>query len=228
MTDEIAGFHPPAKKAIYVNALKKPFFSVGCIRSFFCMLLLSVSPGIFAETAEKTISIKGENLSLPQIFQLIKKQSDFEFFYNRKLVENLKPVSINVLNASVDQVMDICCKDQPVSYKIVDKIIILEEMKGQHNKGKQLIAMAVPPVTISGTVVNKAGEPLAGVTVTNKNSKAATKTDQNGVFSVTANPADVLQFTYVGYEMAEIKVKAHSETIRIQLAEATKMLEESV
>ncbi len=198
------------------------------LRLFFCMLLLAGSLSVSAEMAEKKISIKGENLSLRQIFRVIEKQSGYQFFFNSKLIEQLKPVTLNVLNAQVEQVMDICCKGQPVRYRIVDNVIILEEVKSEESTISGAGILPVMAITVIGKVLNKEGEPMEGVTVTNKNSRAVTRTLKDGTFSINANPSDVLQFTSVGYEMMEVKVRARQEPIRITMAESVKTLDETV
>lgn len=58
--------------------------------------------------------------------------------------------------------------------------------------------------TVSGTVVNAAGEPVAGATVAVKNSKAATSTDAAGKFSLTVPKNAVLVVSYVGFLTKEI------------------------
>ncbi|GAA4145450.1 TonB-dependent receptor [Sphingobacterium kyonggiense] len=58
---------------------------------------------------------------------------------------------------------------------------------------------------ISGTVRDKDGNPLAGVTVSVKAEGKSTSTDVNGKFSIAvASNSSVLSFTYVGFESKEV------------------------
>ena len=60
--------------------------------------------------------------------------------------------------------------------------------------------------TISGKVSSAAGEPLAGVTVTVKNSNHSILTDNTGGFSITVDNADaMLVFSYVDYTTKEVR-----------------------
>lgn len=59
---------------------------------------------------------------------------------------------------------------------------------------------------ITGTVVDKAGKPVSGATVTVKGKSVATKTGDNGNFSVTASPDDVLIITSVGFATQEVSL----------------------
>ncbi len=53
--------------------------------------------------------------------------------------------------------------------------------------------------TISGTVKDEKGEPVAGVTVTLRGTKTATQTDKNGAYSIAVSASGVLVFTNVGF-----------------------------
>lgn len=59
---------------------------------------------------------------------------------------------------------------------------------------------------ISGIVADKAGKPVTGATVTVKGKSVATKTGDNGTFSVTASPDDVLIITSVGFAKQEVSL----------------------
>ena len=81
---------------------------------------------------------------------------------------------------------------------------------------------------ITGTVVNKNGEPLIGVTISLKGSNTGTVTDLNGKFSLgiekIKNP--VLLLSYVGYLNQEITPGTNS--VQVVLQEATEQLDQVV
>ena len=81
-------------------------------------------------------------------------------------------------------------------------------------------------VTVSGTVTDQSGEPLIGVSVLDKNTKAGTATDVDGNFTVTVNKGTVLQFSYVGCKPAEYKV--NGPKMNVTLAEDNMSLDELV
>ncbi|MFN5641309.1 MAG: SusC/RagA family TonB-linked outer membrane protein [Sphingobacteriales bacterium] len=60
--------------------------------------------------------------------------------------------------------------------------------------------------TITGTVKDEAGEPLAGISVTVSGSKTGTTTNTLGKFSISASVGDELIFTSATYEAFKIKV----------------------
>lgn len=84
--------------------------------------------------------------------------------------------------------------------------------------------------TFTGTVVDEVtSEPLVGVTVKLKNSpNVGTVTNIDGAFSIKLSDGDVLQLSYVGYVMKEVKVKNTSVKMKITLEESKQELEEVV
>lgn len=83
------------------------------------------------------------------------------------------------------------------------------------------------PVTVKGTVVDAAGEPLIGVSVLVKETTHGIVTDIDGEFTLAVTPGRILQISYIGYLTQEIVVK-DSQPLWIVLQEDMKMLEEVV
>lgn len=70
--------------------------------------------------------------------------------------------------------------------------------------GTLLLPLALWSQTISGTVLDEAGDPLIGVTVLVKGTSTGTITDLDGAYALTAEPGDMLRFSYIGYTTQEI------------------------
>lgn len=81
--------------------------------------------------------------------------------------------------------------------------------------------------TISGTVRDNAGGPLANVSVLVKNSVKGTTTNAAGSFTISASPSDILVFSFTGYQTQEVAVADQSE-FSIVLAAGANSLEEVV
>jgi iron complex outermembrane recepter protein len=80
---------------------------------------------------------------------------------------------------------------------------------------------------ISGKVTTEKGDPLAGVSVVLKGTTKGTTTDKGGKYAIDASSENVLLFSFIGYELQEVKVK-DSKEININLKEAIESLEEVV
>ena len=57
----------------------------------------------------------------------------------------------------------------------------------------------------TGTIIDEAGEPLAGVSITVKGQKGGQITDTDGKFSIPAKKGSILVISYVGYKTKEVK-----------------------
>ena len=79
---------------------------------------------------------------------------------------------------------------------------------------------------VSGTVVDAAGEPLVGVTVLKVGSSTGTITDLDGAFAITADPGDLLRFSYIGFATQEIA--ATSTEMSVVLTEDGVLLDDVV
>jgi TonB-linked SusC/RagA family outer membrane protein len=69
-----------------------------------------------------------------------------------------------------------------------------------------LPAISFAQSKVTGTVKDNNGKSLSNVSVVVKNTSTGTTTDESGKFSISAQPADVLVFSFTGFESKEIKV----------------------
>ena len=61
--------------------------------------------------------------------------------------------------------------------------------------------------TFTGTVTDaKTAEPISGVSVKLKGKAAGTMTAQDGSFSISAQPGDVLEISFVGFKTESVKL----------------------
>jgi TonB-dependent starch-binding outer membrane protein SusC len=63
---------------------------------------------------------------------------------------------------------------------------------------------------IRGTVKDAKGDPVSGVTVTVKETKATSVSDPNGSFTISAKEGNVLTFSAVSFETTELKITSSS------------------
>jgi len=82
-------------------------------------------------------------------------------------------------------------------------------------------------VTVSGTITDSSGAPLAGVSIKVRGAAMGTQTDASGHFSLTVPDNAVLVISYVGYETQEVSVSGRS-TISISLQPSRQALDQVV
>ena len=152
------------------------------------------------------ITISEKNASLQKVFSEIKQQAGVTFTYLESVLTGAKKVSVNLKNATVKQALDSCFKNQPLSYIIIDKtVVIREDIK---HAEVQTVAMGM---SIKGVLVNEKKEPMQGVTVTVKGTKIATATNEKGEFEFSNIPDNaILVFTGTNIETFETKVEGRS------------------
>jgi len=79
---------------------------------------------------------------------------------------------------------------------------------------------------ISGKVTDDQGQPLSGVSISVKNTSDATKTNENGSFTIEATVGQVLVFTYIGSQKQEIPISPSTNRLTIALQSVEQTLEE--
>lgn len=175
---------------------------------FICMLEVSAKA-----PAQEKITIKEKGASLMKIFTQISKQTGYNFFFTSEDMKFAKPVDINVKNASLKDVLDICFKNQDLTYKISANHISVEAKK---NDSPQIAETGASDnvLNIHGKVVDESGKPVAGVTVTIKGTKKQTITDENGNFYITGvETSAVVVFSAVNMEPFELQVGTETEIV---------------
>ncbi|MCD8540770.1 MAG: SusC/RagA family TonB-linked outer membrane protein [Leadbetterella sp.] len=81
---------------------------------------------------------------------------------------------------------------------------------------------------IAGKVTDDSGEALPGVTVSVKNQTKGTFSNENGEFSLSVNPGDILTFSMVGYVSTEYTVTGSQTSITVKMSSSLTSLDELV
>ncbi len=191
-------------------------------------ILLFVCLQASAKTNAQNITFSVKNESLSNVIREIQKQSGYSFFYNEAVMSTAKKVTVNVQNQPLDQVLQVCFKDQPLSYTIYSNTVIINAKKTlTQTLLNNTLNVASAAVTITAKVVNENGEPMPGVSIKIKGTPRGTTTGDDGTFTIQANENDVLVISFVGYDDKEIKAAAANNTV-IALALSNKNLEQVV
>ena len=80
---------------------------------------------------------------------------------------------------------------------------------------------------VTGTVVDKDGLPLPGVSIMVKGTKKGTSTSVNGAFSISAKQGDVLVFTSISFDPKEVRI-TDKTSYKVQMVETSTNLKEIV
>lgn len=175
----------------------------------------------FAQKTELSLSFR--NASVEAILSEIEEQSRFYFLCNRELIDLKRKTSIVVENQPIDKILDEIFRGTNVTYKIMDRQIVLSPDVSSFRRDQNL-----PPQELSGKVKGEDGTPLPGVTVIIKGTTQGTITNAGGDYFLSNVPADaILVFSFVGMRTQEVKVGGQT-SIAVVMQEETIGIEEVV
>jgi len=162
---------------------------------------------VSARGHSQTITLSVKDAPLTEVLGEIKKQSGYSFLYNDKAMEGTKRISLKVTNMQLQEVLELCFKNQPLSYIIENKTIILikNEIK---NKPVVIENTINNGIVISGRVTGSDGLPLGGASIVTKRTGRGTQTDNDGLFEIKNGELnDELTVSSVGYNSKTVKVE---------------------
>jgi len=89
-------------------------------------------------------------------------------------------------------------------------------------------ALSAQSNTISGIVTGKSSDPLAGSTITVKQTKVSTVSDEHGKFNISATTGQTLVISNIGYETREIKVNKETTLKTVSLTQILSTMDDLV
>jgi TonB-linked SusC/RagA family outer membrane protein len=162
------------------------------------------------------ISIDKTNAPLLEILRLINTQTGYMYSVNNETLAKAHPVTIKVNDASLDKVLSICFENQPLTYTVDEKIIIIREAN------KKAISLEeennqVPPITVKGVITNESNQPVEGASIKVRGMEKGTSSNERGEFTLENIPDNsVLEISHISFEMETISIKNKTE-IKISL-----------
>jgi TonB-linked SusC/RagA family outer membrane protein len=172
--------------------------------------------------AQGKITLKEKNATLETLFSKIQKQSGYAIWYDKALLAHTRPITINLKGVSLEQALEACCRNQPLSWTITEHMVVIRS--GTPSPPETIPRQ--PKFTLRGTVINDRGEPLPGATVTIKGSQYSAAADNKGIFELPyLEGAETIIASNVGYEQQEIAV-GFRKAIVIQLHPVVSKLDE--
>jgi TonB-dependent starch-binding outer membrane protein SusC len=194
------------------------------------VLLLAGCLQVSARGFSQNVTLSEKHARLETIFQEIRKQAGYEFLYNSQMLADAKRVDIEVANASVDLALQISLKDQPFSYVIRGKTIVITPKSPipVAQSAGNVADQPVPPGDIHGRVADSSGAPLAGASVIVKGRKTGIQTNLRGEFDLKGiATGTVLVISYTGFVSVEMVV--HDEQyLFVRLKQSQDLLDQTV
>lgn len=183
------------------------------------IFILGVSLHVSAKSfSQSNITISAKKITIEKAFRLIEQQTDFSFLWNENVLDKSRTISIDVRDAPISTVLDICLRGLPLSYRIMDKVVLIELTRAILVKDSIRSAQH-PTAEVHGRILNENGEPLAGATVTVKGTTISSVTDDQGNFHINTGDQlkPVILVSFVGYDVEEYPLRGRDNfTIKLR------------
>lgn len=203
------------RKTGRIQAALSPNQTIFLTMKLVIVLLIGACLHVSAKGHAQTVTYSGTNVSLKTVFDAIQRQTGYGIFIEEATLKETNNVTINLKGATIEEALRICFKSQPIAldfYMVGRGIIVKKKVSAKEEKRNVISNLSSQTfIDIHGRVVDENGNPATGVTVSVKNSKKTTFTDENGEFVLKTTQSDaVLVFSSVNMETFELKVNGHS------------------
>lgn len=207
-----------SKIMIYDQRVYKVKYLLKMSLSLLLVTLLAINVSAEDYSKSKSYSFNIREVTLKELFETIKTQSDYRILYNNELVDDNQRVSLSVSDALIEEVLDKALGNLNLTYKIVDNSIIIQPKTVR------------PPTQQSGNVVkgkvtDEQGRPLPGATITIEGTTRGVISDMDGSFSLEVRSGESMVFSFIGYNNMVIPY-AGQTMLAVQLKEKTEELED--
>lgn len=187
-----------------------------CFFSFYAYAAQSV-------LQQKRVTINVQNSPIKEILKEIKAQTGLSFVYNEAELSSSLRKSINVKNASVEEVLDLMIDKKEFNYEINGTTITIYKIIA-----KRVLPSDQKTTTLTGKIVGENKQAIVGATVMVKGGTKGAISDDKGAFSLIVSVGDVIEVSHVGMVSKNVTVKATDKEIVVVLKEDAMAVEDVV
>jgi len=177
-----------------------------------CSGMLMASKTDAQDVSKVVVHLNVRGKSLERALKDIEYSTSFRFAYKMALLKPYSNVSLPAGNRTVAEALNLLLSATNLHYEQKDSYIFIKENKSAPINEKTDNAAA--QLKITGTVKDQLGKELPGVTVKNIATGKGTITNEKGVYTVDAEPGQVIEFSYLGYTPQQVTI---SERILINI-----------
>jgi len=179
------------------------------------ILLLTASLHLSATGLSQTVTLSKRNVTLEQVFESLQQQTGYNFLFNSHVLAKARKVTVQVKNATVEEVLTLCFRDQPFTYIMQDKTIIVKEKEQPKAVESEASRMSGP---VRGVIRDENNSPLEGAAITVKGLTGVV-TDKDGKFELNI-PAGSYQveISHVGYKTITRSITVGGEAVNLTVA----------
>jgi hypothetical protein len=187
------------------------------------MLILAGLQASAASLLQSRINVTLKNARIEELIKAIESQTDLGFLFNASELKNVKPITINAKNETVENILSKALDNTGLEFEIENKTILI---KASHKP----TSTQQEKRTITGTVFDEGKKTLPGVTIIQKGmSTNGTSTNMDGKFSmrIPANGKVTLVFSFIGMNNQEVVV-TDQQNLNVVMTSAAAQIDEVV
>lgn len=171
----------------------------------------------FAQADSKRVTLRLQNATVKVFFDALHEQTGMNFVYNNEQTKELPPITINVKDATVKDVLNQVLGRTSVGYSIDNNTVTLHQ--GENRRGGVK--------TVKGKVVDTNGDPLPGVNISIEGTSRGCTTNFNGEYTLSVPEQCRLVVSFIGMETQTVAYNGEP-TMDITLAEDSRQIDEVV
>lgn len=183
-------------------------------------LLLMARPTKGQDLNNVMLQLTTKESKLDKVLKRIETQAPFFFIVDGALASSLPAPALEGKKRSLKEVLDALLLPNDLVYVQDGNYIIIRKKPVSPAMQAAVAGLPTPAgmaKIITGVVTDEKGEPLPGVSIVVKSSRAGTMTNEKGIFSLDArSESDTLLISYIGYRTQEVAVKGRSQ-LNVQL-----------
>ncbi len=156
------------------------------LKQLIVLLLLLGPMSLSAQNKRPLVTLSVKDQPLKEVFRSIQSQTGLNIMVTEKILFEAKKVSLNVKEHAAGTGLEQCFRHTDLTYDIVEGTIIVKKK----TEGANVVLTpdaSFPEHIVQGRVINKAGAPLAGATVSIKGKPTYTFTDERGAYAIAAD-----------------------------------------
>ena len=172
----------------------------------FCTSVFSFSSGDIFSQNTKVVIDKDKIVTIDEIFDLLREQTDHTFIYQEDLFKNVPKVHLK--------------KGVISAYKLLRENVSNKQFNFNLTENNKIIVTKIKPgekvrqeFQINGTISDANGQPLIGANILEKGTINGAQTDFDGKFSLNVTDANAtLVISFLGFVTQEILIN-NQETV---------------
>lgn len=181
-------------------------------------LLFTAIFQVSASSFAQKVTLNANRIPLVKVIRQIRNQTGYDFVFSSKTLEDANPVTVNMKNAELQDVLVEIFKDQPLEFVLDAKTVVVSR---KTTTFFDRFASSFNSIEVRGSIVDSLGNALPGASIRIKNTKRIVISSSEGTFYLdNVDEKAKLIISYLGYKDTEIDVKPNLGKITLKMLSA--------